>query len=182
MDIIVVEGIHDVSKIKSIYPNAHCIITNGREIRKETIECIKSLSKENQIIIFTDPDAPGEKIRNILLQEVPNAKQAFLRKKDCISSNNKKVGIEHASKKAIIDALKHIYSDSNKITITNSDLYALGLNGQRNSGILRDKISEVLNIGKPNSKTFLKRLNMLGLTKEEVEKILCKIKLETNLL
>ncbi len=182
MDIIVVEGIHDVSKIKSIYPNAHCIITNGREISKETMECIKNLSKGNQIIIFTDPDAPGEKIRNILLQAVPNAKQAFLRKKDCISSNKKKVGIEHASKEAIIDALKNIYSDSNKVTITNKDLYALGLNGQRNSGILRDKISEVLNIGKPNSKTFLKRLSMLGLTKEEVEKILCKIKSEINLL
>ena len=53
MDIIVVEGAHDVSKVKSVYPDANCIITNGREIAKETIDLIKKLSKTNNIIIFT---------------------------------------------------------------------------------------------------------------------------------
>ncbi|MBE6136794.1 MAG: ribonuclease M5 [Erysipelotrichaceae bacterium] len=177
MDIIVVEGTHDVSKIKSVYPDANCIITNGREISNETIDCIKELSKTNNIIIFTDPDSPGEKIRSIITEAVPNAKQAFLRKKDCISSNNKKVGIEHASKEAIKEALNNVYSNNSNIeTITNQDLFKLGLNGNQNSAILREKISNYLNIGKPNCKTFLKRLNLLGLTYEKVEEIICKVK------
>lgn len=176
MDIIVVEGTHDVSKIKSVYPNANCVITNGREIANETIELIKELSKLNNIIIFTDPDSPGEKIRSIITEAVPNAKHAFLRKKDCISSNNKKVGIEHASKEAIKEALSNIYSNNNITTITNQDLYSLGLNGNNDSAILRDKISDILNIGRPNCKTFLKRLNLLGLTKKDIEELLCKVK------
>ena len=176
MDIIVVEGTHDVSKIKSVYPNANCVITNGREIANETIELIKELSKLNNIIIFTDPDSPGEKIRSIITEAVPNAKHAFLRKKDCISSNNKKVGIEHASKEAIKEALSNIYSNNNITTITNQDLYSLGLNGNNDSAILRDKISDILNIGRPNCKTFLKRLNLLGLAKKDIEELLCKVK------
>ena len=176
MDVIVVEGTHDVSKIKSVYPDANCVITNGREIAKETIDLIKELSKNNNIIILTDPDSPGERIRSIITEAVPNAKQAFLRKKDCISSNNKKVGIEHASKEAIIEALGNVYSSNSLTTITIQDLYSLGLNGSNDSAILRDKISDILNIGRPNCKTFLKRLNLLGLTKKDVEELLCKVK------
>lgn len=177
MDIIVVEGVHDEAKIKSVFPNACCVITNGREIHKETIEYIQKLSKHNRIIVFTDPDSPGEKIRNIITEAVPEAKQAFLRKRDCISKNKKKVGIEHASKEAIIEALGYMYGNetaSKNIGIT--DLYELGLNGGAESAVLRNKISDLLNIGRPNAKTFLKRVNMLGLTKKEIEEILCRIK------
>lgn len=176
MDIIVVEGIHDVSKIKSVYPNANCIITNGREISNDTINMLCELSKSNNIIVFTDPDTPGERIRNIISEAIPNCKHAFLRKKDCISNNKKKVGIEHASKDAIIDALTNIYSNKFIETITNIDLYELGLNGFNNSSLLRDKISDYLNIGRPNAKTFLKRLNLLGITKEELSDIICQLK------
>ena len=58
----------------------------------------------------------------------------------------------------------------------NQDLYSLGLNGNNDSAILRDKISDILNIGRPNCKTFLKRLNLLGLTKKDIEELLCKVK------
>ncbi len=176
MDIIVVEGVHDVIKVERAIPNCHCVITNGSEISKETIEYIKELSKNNNIIVFTDPDSPGERIRKIIEENVPNCKHAFLRKKDCISNNHKKVGIEHASLEAIRDALKHIYTKSNNIdTITINELYNLGLVGNSNSSVLRDKISDYLNIGKPNSKTFLKRLNILQITREDLEKIICTI-------
>ena len=57
MDVIVVEGYHDESKIKSVYKNAFCVVTNGSEISKETIDLIKELSKKNRIIIFTDPNS-----------------------------------------------------------------------------------------------------------------------------
>ena len=94
-----------------------------------------------------------------------------------ISNNHKKVGIEHASKETIFEALSRVYdNNTNQETITNKDLFLLGLNGNPESAILRDKISEYLNIGKPNAKTFLKRLNMLGLTKEEVEQIIWQVK------
>ena len=132
---------------------------------------------KHRIIIFTDPDSPGEKIRSIITNAVPNASQAFLRKKECISNNKKKVGIEHASIEAIKEALGEIYTPTDlKDTISLLDLYELGLNGYKDSRVLRDKISDILNIGKPNAKTFLKRLNLLQITKKELKDLICKVK------
>lgn len=176
-DIIVVEGIHDVQRIKSVYKDANCIITNGREIDPKTIETIKKLSETHRIIVFTDPDTPGEKIRQIIMDNVPEALNAFLRKKDCISHNKKKVGIEHASKESIIKALENVYQNKGlKETITMSELYILGLNGTNSSRILRNKISDYLNIGMPNCKTFLSRLNLLQIDKKRLEEIICLVK------
>lgn len=170
--VIVVEGVHDQIKILSVYPDAKVVITNGSEISQATLEFIKSLSLTHEIIIFTDPDTPGEKIRNKIIEYIPNAKHAFLRKKDAISKNKRKVGIEHASKECIVESLSCIYSDEGKEnTIFLQDIYTLGLMGMPNSSYLRDAISNKLNIGKPNAKTFLKRLNMLQIKKEELEKL-----------
>ena len=177
MDVIVVEGYHDEARIKSVYKDAFCVVTNGSEISSDTIKLIKELSKENRIIIFTDPDFPGERIRSIIDNEVKGCYHAFLNKKDCISKNNKKVGIEHASKEAIVKALKEIYVESKvNLNITNSDLFRLGLNGMENSHILREKISDKLNIGNPNCKLFLKRINLLGLTLKDLEELICQVK------
>lgn len=173
--VIVVEGIHDQMRIQSIYPEANIVITNGREISSETIAFIQELSKANEIIIFTDPDSPGEKIRSLIAEAVPNAKHAFLRKKDAISKNNKKVGIEHASKECILESLSTIYSNEIKEeTLKIEDMYDLGLIGGKNSAHLREAISLQFNIGNPNAKTFLKRMNMLQIKKEELEK-LCQV-------
>ena len=176
-NIIVVEGYHDESKIKAVYPNLDVVITNGSEISKETLDLIKKLSEDNEIIIFTDPDYPGERIRKKILEIVPNAKQLFLRKKDCISNNNKKVGIEHASKELIKEALDSIsIVNINENNLDMNDLFDLGLIGSNNSAILREKLADYLNLGKPNGKTILKRLNILGLKKDEVDALICKLK------
>ena len=57
------------------------------------------------------------------------------------------------------------------------DLYALGLNGFPNSKIMRDKISEHLNIGMPNAKTFLKRLNLIQISLEELKELCQKLEM-----
>ena len=177
-DIIVVEGTHDEIKIKEVYPEANCVITNGSEISEETLRYIKELSKNHTIIVFTDPDYPGERIRNKVQEVVPNCKHAFIKKKDAHSHNNKKIGVEHATKDVIKECLENVYDNTKlgTVTITNIDLYELGLNGNSNSAELREKISDILNIGRPNSKTFLKRLNLIGITRNELEDLLCKIK------
>ena len=101
----------------------------------------------------------------------------FLRKKDCISSNNKKVGIEHASKELIKEALDSILIvNKNENNLDMNDLFDLGLIDSNNSAILREKLADYLNLGKPNGKTILKRLNILGLKKDEVDALICKLK------
>ena len=60
-------------------------------------------------------------------------------------------------------------TDYNNITM--SDLIELGLAGNQNSFKLRKKVSENLHIGFSNCKTLLKKLNMLEITKEELEEV-----------
>jgi ribonuclease M5 len=174
--LIVCEGIHDEERIRKVYPNAFCVITNGSEISKETLLMIKEYSKTHKIIIFTDPDSPGERIRHKVLEVVPNASEAFLPKKICISKNHKKVGIEHAPLEDIKEALnQYIDKDIEKGSLTISDMVDLGLNGGEVSSKLREGISSKLNIGKPNAKTFLKRINALNISKEKLVELIGEI-------
>lgn len=176
--IIVVEGIHDQTAVQRCFPNANVVITNGSEIAVETIEFLKKLSVTNDIIIFTDPDSPGEKIRNKIADAIPKAKHAFLRKGDAISKNHKKVGIEHASTECIKASLTQLISNSKDVdTIVLEDLYSLKLLGMPNSKNLRAAISEELNIGMPNGKTFLKRLNMIKISREELKDLCQKLEM-----
>ncbi|MDP4157503.1 MAG: toprim domain-containing protein, partial [Bacillota bacterium] len=58
-EIIVVEGKDDTTAIKRAV-DADTIETNGSAINKDTIEKIKLAQKTRGVIIFTDPDFPGE--------------------------------------------------------------------------------------------------------------------------
>ena len=175
--IIVCEGLHDEIKIKSAFPGAKCIITNGSEIPLDTLNTIKTLSKTHEIIIFTDPDYPGERIRKKILDVVPNAKEAFIKKDLARSYNDKKIGVEHAKIEDIKSSLENLLSSYNedKIFISLNDLYDLGFAGEKNSSFLREKVSIFLNIGHPNFKTFFKRLNQLEIDKEKLIKIMEKL-------
>ncbi len=171
---IVVEGIHDKQKIESIFNNTSIIMTNGSEISIDTINLIKNASKRNGVILFLDPDGPGDIIRKRIEQHVPNVKHAFLRKEDSISANSKKIGIEHASSDKIKEALANVYTLSENIEnkISLSDIRDLGLTGKDNSNILRNKVSRKLNLGITNAKTFIKRVNQFDINIDEIRKII----------
>ena len=55
-----------------------------------------------------------------------------------------------------------------------SDLYALGLIGNNHSKALRLSIGETLGIGLNNGKTLLKKINMFGISLEEIKVALRK--------
>ena len=171
-EVVIVEGLHDLERLKRIYPEMDILITNGSEIERNLPEIIE-ISKKREVILFLDPDYPGERIRKILSSYIPNAKHAFLKKDLAISKNRKKVGIEHAKESDIIDALNNCLSVCEKqYLITMNDLYKLGLIGEENSAKLRNEICIKLNLGHTNAKTFLKRINMFGITIKELENVL----------
>ena len=74
---IVVEGKDDISNIKSAV-DCEIIATNGLAFGKDLIEKLKEIDKRCGIIIFTDPDFAGKKIRAKISKEIPNAKHAYL--------------------------------------------------------------------------------------------------------
>ena len=174
--VVVVEGYHDLAKLLEIYPEMDIIITNGSEITKDTLEELKILNKTRGLILFLDPDYQGERIRRIINEYVGDTQHAFLEKKKCISKNKKKVGIEHANKDDIKDALSKLYTSSKnrEETILLMDLYRLDLIGTKNAKKNRERISRSIGIGLSNGKTLHKKLNMFGITKAQIEVILGK--------
>ena len=63
--VLLVEGKDDESLIKS-FLECYIFKTNGYDLKKEDITFYKELSKRHNIIVLTDPDAAGEKIRKVL--------------------------------------------------------------------------------------------------------------------
>lgn len=172
-EVLVVEGKNDKARILAIFPNLNVITTNGSEISDDTLEMIKELSKSHKIILFLDPDYPGERIREKINNYVLGCDNVFIERKFAVDNRKYKVGIEHASFEDIKKALENRISystSSNKWSIKN--LYDLGLVGQNDSVNKREYLANVLHIGNPNGKTLLKRLNYIGLDYEEVRSIL----------
>ncbi|WP_028781769.1 ribonuclease M5 [Thalassobacillus devorans] len=172
-EVIVVEGKDDTAKVKQAV-DADTIESNGSAIHEETIERIRHAKEKRGVIIFTDPDAPGERIRAIISEAVPGCKHAFLPKDQARSKFDKGLGIEHATVEAIQAALESVYelSEMEGIAITKSDLIAYGLLGGPRAGCRRDRLGELLNIGKTNGKQLLKRLTMFQISKQEFEKMM----------
>lgn len=169
-ELIVVEGTNDTKRLKSFF-DVDTIETHGMGLNKETIEYIRKANEIRGVILFLDPDTPGEKIRKRLNEEIPNLKNAFVMKED--ARTRKKVGIEHASKEVLEEALNNLisYCDYQE-SLSESDFYSLGLKGKSNSDKLRQIVSRHFHIGKCNGKTMYKRLNMLGVTYDDIVKVL----------
>lgn len=166
--IVVVEGAMDQAFL-SQFLECDFVQTNGSEVSRETIDYLKEASKTRQIVILTDPDSPGNKIRSRIAEEVPNCLHAFVRKEHAIKG--KKVGVAESSKEEVLLALSHLVpADYEKGTLTPADLLELGLMGGEDSAELRKKAEEMLHLGHTNAKTFLKRANALGLTKEDLRR------------
>ncbi|GKU85029.1 ribonuclease M5 [Niallia sp. NCCP-28] len=167
-EIIVVEGRDDTTAIKRAV-DADTIETNGSAVNKETIEKIKLAQSIRGVIIFTDPDYPGQKIRDTITKHVAGCKHAFIPKEMALQKQGKGVGVEHASVEAIRASLKdaHIMRESPVEQITQDDLICAQLIGGDGAKERREILGSILKIGYTNGKQLHKRLMMFQITKEE---------------
>lgn len=155
--ILVVEGKTDVAFLSN-YIDAEFVITNGSDIPIETINYLKEMSKPRKIVVLTDPDFPGKKIRDTLDNEIPNLKHVFINKERAVK--NHKVGVAEADIEMVLEALEHEYENKSATgDISMSDLYELGLIGKEDSKDKRKIINDKFHLGFSNAKTFLKRIN-----------------------
>lgn len=172
-ELIVVEGKTDYVFLKS-FLDADIVTTNGSEVSHETLEFIKEANKRQGVIVLTDPDYPGVRIRNLVDSYAGGCKHAYVEKKKAIKG--KKVGIAETKKEDIIDALKNAvsYEKEKATNIQEFVLYDLGLIGRNDSRSKREKVCEHFHLGWCNAKTFLRRVNMFGLTVEDIKEVLEK--------
>lgn len=167
-EIIVVEGKDDTIAIKKAL-DADTIETNGSAINQQTINKIRLAQETRGVIIFTDPDFPGQKIRQTIDQQVPGCKHAFLPKGEALHKRGKGVGVEHASPDSILKALKDVHVMQEEIIeqITKDDLITARLIGGPGSKERRERLGEILKIGYTNGKQLHKRLMMFQISKQD---------------
>lgn len=178
-EIIVVEGKDDTTAIKRAL-DADTIETNGSAINQETIEQIKLAQKTRGVIVLTDPDFPGQKIRNTIKEQVPGCKHAFIEKADATHKLGKGVGVEHAHPEVIRLALRHAHIMNEAVVeeITQEDLITAGLIGGEGAKERREKLGRLLKIGFANGKQLHKRLMMFQISKEEFAEAIQAIRQE----
>ena len=172
-EVLVVEGKMDTVAIKRAL-EADTIETGGFTLAPYTLRQIEAAYKKRGIIILTDPDGAGERIRRFLTQRFPEAGQAFVPKADATAHND--VGIEQAQPEAILAALSkvrhHEYKPDSEFT--SQDLWQNDLAGTGSAAYRRDKMGALLGIGYGNAKRFLERLNSYGVTRSEFHEALAQ--------
>jgi ribonuclease M5 len=169
-EIIVVEGKDDTAAVKRAV-EADTIETGGSAIGEEVLRRIELAAERRGVIIFTDPDHEGERIRRIVAGRVPGCKHAFLPRE--LAERNGKYGVEHASPEAIRQALATVRSErpageAGADVVEWSDMMEAGLIVHPRAAERRKQIGERLGIGYANGKQFFRRLRMLCITKREL--------------
>lgn len=178
-EVIVVEGKDDTHRVK-LAVEADTIETNGSAINEETLKQIEHAQETRGVIVFTDPDHPGEKIRKTISERVPGVKHAFLTTKEASPKAKGSLGIEHASVGTIRQALEGLYEErkSDTPTVARHFLLKQGLIGAPDSKAKRIKLGERLRIGYTNGKQLQKRLSLFGISQDTVEKIMKEMREE----
>ncbi len=173
-EVLVVEGKMDTVAIKKAL-DAETIETGGFTLAPYTLQKIAAAYEKRGIIILTDPDGAGERIRRYLTERFPNAGQAFIPKIDATANND--VGVEQAQPQAILKALAkvrhHEFEPIERFSM--QDMFACGLSGAGKAAERRAKLGAELGIGYGNAKQFLQRLNSYGITREEFDAAVAKI-------
>lgn len=163
-EVLVVEGKSDIQRIAQAL-EAECIATEGFTLRRAVLDQIRVAYEKRGIIILTDPDTAGERIRRFLTKKFPNAQHAFVPREEAFA--NEDIGIEQASPESIRRALAKLHVEQLKSSdeFSMTDLFQQGLTGDPASVQRRDRVGALLGIGYGNGKQFLYRLNHYGITR-----------------
>lgn len=181
-EIIVVEGKSDTIAVKRA-TGADTIETNGSAIDDKTLIRIRHAQETRGVIVFTDPDYPGRRIRAIIEEHIPNVKHAFLGKEKTIAKNGQGLGIEHAHDNDIREAIRSVYTIEDRPVaddIVFADLMAARLIGHADARKRRERLSELLRIGQVNGKGLKKRLEMFRIGHDKLEQVLKVLDEEEN--
>ncbi|GGI63925.1 ribonuclease M5 [Limosilactobacillus caviae] len=181
-EVIVVEGKDDTKQILKAV-EADTYETNGSAISTADIEKLKKLQDSRGLIVFTDPDFNGERIRKIISQAIPGVKHAFIKRKDGVPTEaHGSLGVEHATPAVIKASLEHLYTQTTnpQQLFNHQDLQEAGLTGQPDSRKRREKLGQLLGIGYGNGKQLVHRLNMFRIDRSAFEQAIQQIDREED--
>lgn len=177
-EIVVVEGLHDKQAVDRAV-QADVWYTGGDRLAVRFLAELKRAVVARGVIVFTDPDGPGERIRRRIDKAVPRCRHAYLPQR--LARGHGKIGIEHASPEIIRAALLAARGDGQStvdraVEFSLNDLAAAGLVGSPSAAVRRAAMGDLLNIGYGNAKAFVHKLNALFVTRSEWDAALAKLR------
>jgi ribonuclease M5 len=181
---VIVEGKYDKSKLSNII-DAPIITVDGFRIFKnpEKTELIRFFARTSGIIILTDSDRAGFKIRGYIKGIVTEGEIINVYIPDIFGKERRKsapgregkIGVEGIPDELLIEAFDRagVFSDSvpDRPKITKADLAAKGLSGTENASERRKTLQKEL--GLPENLTANGLLDVLNViyTKDEFKKL-----------
>lgn len=186
---VIVEGKYDKIKLSSVI-DAVIIPTNGFRVfkDKEKMALIRYYASGAGIIILTDSDSAGFKIRNYIKGSVGNARIFNVYIPDIYGKERRKteyskegkLGVEGMDENVLIEAFKKSGIDFSseprrRRDITKMDLFEDGLSGGANSSEKRAELLKIL--GLPELLTANAMLEVLNsmLTREQYKQAVGKL-------
>ena len=187
---VIVEGKYDKIRLSSVIDGV-IIPTNGFGVFKnrETLEIIRFFAKKTGIIILTDSDAAGFKIRSFLKGAVHEGRIINVYIPDILGKERRKtapskegkLGVEGMEKEIILEAFRKAgisasEREDSPDPITRLDLYETGFSGGENSSEMRRKLLAELDLPERlTTSGMIEILNTL-MTRQEFFEIAEKIK------
>lgn len=167
-ELIVVEGKNDITAVKKAI-DAEVFALGGFAVTAAKLEIIKKAQERQGVIILTDPDFVGDKIRSIINKHISGVKHAYISRKEGTKDGD--IGVENASPEAIREALNNVKFAvrEQKDEFNIRDMIYYNLSGNSDAQKRRQKIAKILRIGYCNTSQFVKRLNSYAITREELE-------------
>lgn len=183
---VIVEGKYDKIRLSNII-DARIITTGGFDIFTDEPKrkLLKKIAEKDGIIVLTDSDRAGFRIRNHIRGFLPaeNVIQLFIPQKEGkeprkdAPSKDGYLGVEGIDD-AVLEALFAPYANDTPVCrngFTKADMYEYGLCGREESASKRDRLSKILDLPVPmTSNAMLSALNMM-FSKEEVISALGRI-------
>ncbi len=173
---VIVEGKYDKIKLSNII-DAPIIQTDGFGIfkDKELQRLIRRLAEKDGILVLTDSDSAGFKIRSFIGSTVDPKyiTHAYIpdifgkEKRKDEPSKEGKLGVEGVPEQVIIEALENAGVLCEKVEtserpITKQDLYDLGLSGKKDSAAKRARVLAYYDLpSRLNTNSLIKVLNCI---------------------
>lgn len=171
---VIVEGKYDKIRLEALV-DATIICTDGFAVfkDKEKQRLIRRLAEKNGILILTDSDSAGFKIRSFLGGSVPRERviHAYIpdvlgkEKRKAEPSKEGKIGVEGMRTQALLEALEKAgvlceQTEERSKRITNTDLFEDGLSGRENSRAKKAKLLSYLDLPQRlSTSSFLQLIN-----------------------
>ena len=192
-EVIIVEGIYDKIKLSGfiespVFAVHGFSVFNDDGIRKT----IKTFARETGIVILTDSDSAGLKIRAYIRELAKDGTvfDAFVpeicgkERRKTVGGKEGLLGVEGIDESVIIEAIRRSGAEVSgekrepkmSVPVTKADFYALGLSGGEHSSDLRGKLLKELGLPTKMSANML--ISVIGrlLNREELYALVDKIK------